>query len=215
MKWFISFVCLAGMTATGVQAEGPPLVLLLGDRHAHAVPDRTGCTHLGGGNIDVDQPSPETVVISMTGAAVATGHPFCPSHAGMDFQLDQDLKIVFADPEKVKAAKLTMDARIIGLLRSKCGCHDAKSSGTASCSPACAELTCDGTPLLSVCAPLHQVGGGENLSVNCQTAPPAVPVSAGCYHLHAAFHIDANHPQTPLPCKPASAEFAPDALNEK
>jgi hypothetical protein len=35
----------------------------------------------------------------------------------------------------------------------------------------------------------------------------------GCYTLHQTFSIMATHPCSVLPCKAASAEFAPDALD--
>ncbi len=146
---------------------------------------------------------------------MAAGHPFKDSQAGMEFNLDQELKVLFRDPEKVKAAKLSLEAKIIGLLRSQPGKCDHVSRGTARCGPACVKLLCEDNVLLSACAPPHEVGGGENLSINCQCAPPSIPISPGCYHLQQTFHIEAVHPHTALPCWPASAEFAPDALNPK
>lgn len=200
---------------TPVWSQGPPLMIRLGDRHGHATPNRAGCTHLAGGNIDIEQPEPNELLITMTGAAVATGHPFTDSLAGMDFDLEQDLKIVFREPQKIKSATLSLEAKVIGLLRSRSSTHDHTSRGTASCGPACAELLCADHVLLAVCAPPHSVGGGENLSVNCQSVPPSIPILPGCYRLHQAFRILAAHPHGALPCWPASAEFAPDALNEK
>ena len=37
-----------------------------------------------------------------------------------------------------------------------------------------------------------------------------IAVVPGKYALHQAFHVGASHPKTCLPCKAASAEFAPD-----
>src|SRR4051794_24985493 len=74
--------------AADVPAKGPAVSLLLRDRHGHAAPDRSGCTHTGGGNVDVAQPAPDTLVITLTGVAVATAHP-AGSAAVMSFDLQQ------------------------------------------------------------------------------------------------------------------------------
>src|SRR5690349_16124693 len=106
------------ITVQPAAPAAPAVSITLKDRHGHVTPDRAGCTHTGGGNIDVQQPSPDTVVITMTGVAVATGGPH-GSSAALNFDLEQCFEIVFEKPE-VKAAKLTMDARVVGLLRSHC-----------------------------------------------------------------------------------------------
>src|SRR5689334_6223463 len=53
--------------------SAPPASFILGPRHGHVTPARQGCTHTGGGNIDIAQPSPDTLVITMSGVAVAYG----------------------------------------------------------------------------------------------------------------------------------------------
>jgi hypothetical protein len=213
MKW-LSSLLFAVTFALVVQAQSP-VIVKLGDRHGHGIPHRIGCTHLGGGNIEVEQPAPNEVFILMRGAAVATGHPFKDSLAEMRFELDQDFQIVFLQPERIKAAKLTMEGKLIGLLRSQPGCHEQKGRGTAECGPACAELICDDKDLVSLCVPPHSVGGGENLTLNCQKGPACISVLPGCYRLHQTFNLAAAHPCSALPCWPASAEFSPSALNEK
>src|SRR5262245_14753056 len=88
--------CLAMTSSLGAQAPagaGPAVTISLGARHGHVTPVRQGCTHTGGGNIDVAQPSADTVVITMTGVAVAYCHPCKDSHAGMNFDLEQCLEI--------------------------------------------------------------------------------------------------------------------------
>jgi hypothetical protein len=213
MKWLYPF--LTGILFTAASQAQPPVIIKLGDRHGHGIPHRLGCTHLGGGNIEVEQPLPNEVLILLRGAAVATGHPFKDSQAEMDFELDQDLKVVFREPEKTKAAKLTMEGKLIGLLRSQPGCHEHNSRGTAECGMACAELICEDKVLVGLCVPPHSVGGGENLTINCQKGPACIPILPGCYRLHETFRLAAAHPCSALPCWPASAEFAPGALNEK
>jgi hypothetical protein len=61
-----------------------------------------------------------------------------------------------------------------------------------------------------VALPGRAVAAGENLSVNDREGPVTVPVVAGKYTLHQAFGVQAAHPRSLLPCKAASAEFAPD-----
>lgn len=213
MKGLSSLLSLVTLVAA-IQAQ-PPVIVKLGDRHGHGVPHRNGCTHLGGGNIEVEQPAPNEVLILMRGAAVATGHPFKDSQAEMRFELDQDFRIVFREPEKVKAAKLTMEGKLIGLLRSQPGRHEHPGRGTAGCGSACAELICADQVLADICVPPHNVGGGENLTLNCQKGPVCISVVPGCYRLHQTFTLRAAHPCCVVPCWPASAEFAPGAVNAK
>lgn len=189
------------ITVTPAAAAAPPVSINLLNRHGHVTPERCGCTHTGGGNIDVQQPSPDTLVITMRGVAVAAGHPCKGSSASMNFDLEQCLEITFDDP-KVKKAKLTMDARVIGLLRSHC------KGGAAAVSNACASLGAEGIEAITLTLPPHSVGGGENLSINDHEGPVTVPVSAGKYTLHQTFVIVADHPRGLG--KASSAEFAPD-----
>lgn len=179
----------------------PPFSIILRGRHGHVIPRRAGCTHTGGGNIDVAQPSSDTLVITMTGAAVA--YPFyCPSMAAMQFDLEQCFEITFDNP-KVKKAKLTMEGRVIGLLRSH-------GKGSAAFSNAYAAVATGGAVILERDVPPHQVASCENLSVNDHQGPCSVPVVAGKYVLHQTFAVMAETPCAVLPCKGPSAEFAPD-----
>jgi hypothetical protein len=173
-------------------------------RHGHATPHRRGCNHTGGGNIDVAQPTSDTLIITMTGAATSCAHPAKVSLAGFDFDLEQCFDVAVEKPE-CKTLKMYVEARVIGLLRShKCG------KGTAEESGACASVACGPTPLATVCAPAHFICCGENLSINDHDGPVCVPVAPGKFTLHMAWHLSATHPRCVLPCKAASAEFAPD-----
>jgi hypothetical protein len=176
--------------------------IALGSRHGHATPSRQGFTHTGGGNIDVAQPAPDTVVITMTGVAVAGAHPAKHSSATLHFDLDQSFDVSFDKPE-VKKAKLSLEGRVIGLLRSHC-------KGCAQQGAACATVSAGAASLLTLCVPVHSVGGGENLSINCREGPADVGIGQGKYTLHEVFEISASHPRSVLGCKASSAEFAPD-----
>jgi hypothetical protein len=179
----------------------PPVSFIVGPRHGHVVPIRHGCTHTGGGNIDIAQPAADTLIITMSGAAVAYGS-ICDASAAQNFDLDQAFEVSFDNP-KLKKAKLTMEARVIGLLRSK-GKND-----TASYDNACAGVLSGPTSLLHLCVPPHAVGGCDNLSVNDHAGPFSVPIAAGKYCLKQTFVVSATA-QKCLLCKGPSAEFAPD-----
>jgi hypothetical protein len=139
----------------------------------------------------------------MTGAAVAYGSCKAAS-AEMTFDLEQCFEISFDSP-KVKRAKLTLEGRVIGLLRSHC------KGGTASYDNACASVSSGEAALLSVCVPPHSVAGGENLAVNDHDGPVSLGgLPAGKYVLHATFALAAAAPRCLLPTKGPSSEFAPD-----
>ena len=165
------------ITVAPAAAAAPPVSITLLERHGHVTPIKGKCTHTGGGLIDVATPSADTVVITMSGAVVANSE--------MKFDLDQCFEVNFDDP-KVKRAKLTVEGRVIGLLRSHC-------KGHAEQGEACASVGCRaGRPASRVCVPPHAVCGGENLSVNDHDGPEAAAGrSPGKYTLHQTFSIAA------------------------
>ncbi|HEY7310110.1 MAG TPA: hypothetical protein VH643_12180 [Gemmataceae bacterium] len=179
----------------------PPASFILGPRHGHVTPTRQGCTHTGGGNIDVAQPTPDTLIVTMSGVAVAYGS-VCDAYAAQNFDLEQAFEVSFDNP-KLKKAKLTMEARVIGLLRT----HG--KADTASYDHACAGVVSGPTALVSLCVPPHSVSGGESLSVNDHDGPVNVPIVAGKYCLRQTFVVSAMAHKCLL-CKGPSAEFAPD-----
>ncbi len=191
--------------ALAAQTASPSVTITLGTRQGTATPERQGFTHTGGGNIDVAQPSSDALVVTMTGVAVAGAHPCKNSSARLTFNLSQEFEISFEKPD-VKAAKLTFEGRIIGLLRSH-----AKGGGAAEfCSPTIAITPEKGGQLIAVGLPARSVAGGENLSINDHIGPMTVPITAGKYVLHQSLGVAAEHPRSLAPCKAASAEFAPD-----
>jgi hypothetical protein len=209
MKTILASMLALGCSATlmAVHAQAPPSGLLttisLGPRHGQVTPVRQGFTHTGGGNIDVAQPAPDTVVITMTGVAVAGAHPCKDSLAALHFDLTQEFEINFEKPE-VKKAKLTLEGRVIGLLRSH------PHGGSAQEGPGVAAVSVGPIVVVSLALPPHTVSCGENVSINDRDGPVAVPVTAGKFTLHQAFDVSANHPHSLKPCKAASAEFAPE-----
>jgi len=211
MKTYVCGLLVLALAAARAAAQppgaapapsGPTIVLY--ERHGHVTPTRDGFNHTGGGNIDIAQPAPDTLIITMTGVAVAGAHPVKDSIAAQDFDLNQVFEIALEKPEG-KKLKLTMEARVIGLLRSH---HHSK--GSAEESGACATIALGQVQVATVCAPAHSVGCGDSLSINDHDGPVSVPITAGKYTLHEAFHVGASHPRCLLPSKAASAEFAPD-----
>jgi hypothetical protein len=190
------------ITVQPAAPTAPPISFVLGPRHGHVTPERSGCTHTGGGNIDVAQPTPDVLIVTMSGAAVAYG-AICPALAAQVFELEQCFELSFDNP-KVKKGKLTMEGRVIGLLRSHC----AKDS--AGYEDACAAIGVDSMCLLKLCVPPHSVSDKQSLSVNDHDGPYSVPVTAGKYVLRQTFRVAVMAHPTVLPTKGPSAEFAPD-----
>jgi hypothetical protein len=189
---------------SAAQPPPSPVSITLGNRHGHATPQRQGLCHTGGGNTDVAQPSPDTLVITMTGVAVAVGGPCRAGVASMDFDLTQEFEVVFEKPD-VKAAKLTVEARAIGLLRSHC-----HGGGVAEFTHGQVQVTSPAGAIIALAMMDHAVAAGENLSINDHQGPVSVTIGAGKYALCQTVHFLASHPRCILPCKAASAEFAPD-----
>jgi len=189
-----------------VQAQppaSPSVTIALGARQGRVVPMRQGFTHTGGGNIDVAQPAPDTVVVTMTGVAVAGAHPCKDSVANLQFDLIQEFDINFEKPD-IKKAKLTLEGRVIGLLRSH------PNAGSAEEGPGLATVSFGPIVVVSLSLPPHAVSCGENLSINDREVQVPVPVTADKYILHQTFAVTAGHARSLKPCKAASAEFAPE-----
>jgi hypothetical protein len=180
------------ITVVPGSAPAPPLSITLLERHGHVTPVKGKCTHTGGGLIDVAQPTPDAVLVTMSGAVVANSE--------MKFDLDQCFEVSFDDP-KVKKGKVLVEGRVIGLLR-------GEKKGCAEYDAACAGVLAGPVELVTVCVPNHQVCGCDSLSVNDHDGPKGVPVTAGKYTLHQTFRIAA-HTDSAV-CKRPSAEFAPD-----
>jgi hypothetical protein len=192
-------------------APEPPVSLILGTGRGTATPERQGASHLGGGNIHVTQPSPDTLSVTMTGVVVAKGHPFKESEAGFAFELAQAFDVAFQSP-KVKGAKLVMWTRVIGLLRCE-GKWCRIGAGASISAPAEAAVFCGPTGILALSLPPRSVGCGEHLSLHDRSGPVWAPVVPGSYALHQTFGIAAS--RGPSWCaKAASAEFAPDPALE-
>lgn len=181
-----------------------PVTIVLGSRQALATPWRQGFTHSGGGNIDVAQPSDDSMVVTMTAVAVAGGHPGKDSQAILRLDLEQCFEVT-GDAKQCPRVALSLEGRVTGLLRSH-----RHGGGSAAITLAAASIACESGDIVQLSLPGHTVACGENLAVNDRQGPMRVEVGPGRYVLRQTFLVTAAHPNGVWPCKPASAEFAPD-----
>lgn len=187
------------LAASAASAQNPAVTLRLGAVDGKASPGKHCCANTGGGNFDVRQTSPDTVVITMTGTAVSG---LC-GPAQFDFDLTQCFTVVFERPD-VQSATLNLQGRVIGLLRSP-------GKGEAGYTDASVAVTCDGpegTEVVSLCVPAQAIACKDHLSIYRKEGPVCVPIAPGCYTLRQTFSIWAKGG-----LKSSSAEFAPGALN--
>jgi hypothetical protein len=181
-----------------------PVTLRLGEADAQATPSRHICARTGGGNIDVRQVAPDTVVITMTGVVVGGG--LAGASAAFTFDLAQQFTVV-AETPAFCGATLSVQARVIGLLRNPC-------KGSAACGEACVSIACGEGPesqqeLVSLVLPGKAVGDKDNQSVLVRKGPITIPIEPGCFTLRQTWTLSALQHLASIPGKPASAEFAP------
>jgi hypothetical protein len=192
---------------------GPAYQIVLRSRHGEATPNRVKDAETGGGYIVVEQPEPNTIVVTMAGSAVA-GSDFCGSAAGIDFNLEQDLEIIPTRPG-VRPPRIGMVGRVIGTLQvtepSKCGCGAScgKSCGSAEQGPAVANLAIGGTSMLSISVKPSSVGCGQESSINYREGPVESPAVAGAYSLNGSFHIGVTEGKSVWNRQAAVADFDP------
>src|SRR5262249_18753461 len=147
------------------QPQAPDVSFVVGSRSAAATPVRSGCTHTGGGNIDVQQPALDTLVVTMSGVAVAYGGPTGPASAGLGFEMVQQFG-VSSDKPTVRAARLPVEGRVIGFLRSHKVGSAEQCAGVVVSGP--------GGGLLALAMPAHAVSGCESISINDKEGPAGV-----------------------------------------
>ncbi len=167
---------------------------------------REGTALTGGGSVTVTQPSPDRLLLTVTGVAAAKANLFKPSHAMLDSNIEQGFEVIF--PTGVKPARLILEARVSGLLRSgdrKC-CGNV--AGTAELVHATAGVQCGEQPLASVALPPKTVAGRDAVAVNLAAEPVCVQVGPGCHTLLVNFQLSAGQGKGVCP-RNASAEFAP------
>jgi hypothetical protein len=155
----------------------------------------------GGGAVTVLQPAPDTLLLTLTGAAAAKANPCAPSMATLEADVEQHFEVVF--PAGLKPAQLILEGRVLGLLRS-----EGPKSGSAELVQATAAVHHGSQTLVSLDFPAKSVNGRQALAVNLADGPTCVPVGPGCHGLHLSLRIAAS--QSPSLCPHiSSAEFAP------
>jgi hypothetical protein len=212
---------LAGRPAARAQAPpakpataGPVVLLRATQRAGLVAPVHTGSALTGGGAVTLAQPAPDTLVLTVTAAAAAKANPCQPSTAAVEADVEQQFEVAF--PAGVKPARLVLEARLTGLLRSEdgacClgGCAGGKGgkAGSAELVEAVAGVHCGHEPLATLTFSPKVIAGREALAVNLAEGPVCVPAGPGCHTLHLNFRISAEQPKALCP-HISSAEFAP------
>jgi hypothetical protein len=167
---------------------GPAYQIVLRSRNAEVTPTRTGEAQTGGGSILVEQPEPNTIVVTMGGSAVV-GSDCHRSAAGIDFNLEEDLEVV---PLRggVRPPRIGMIGRVVGTLQvtDPGRCH-FRPCGSAEQGPATACLASGETCLLTVNVKPSAMACGQELAINHRDGPVECPALVGCYRLTGSFHI--------------------------
>lgn len=206
---------LAGL-ATAVSpvalfSADPPVAsayqIVLRSRTATATPNRTKDAQTGGGSISVEQADPNTIVITMGGAAVV-GSEFHGSSAEIHFDLDQELEIL-PTRKGLRPPRIGMVGRVVGALNVTDPGKHGKSCGTAEQGPASATLTKGETSLLSLSVKPSSIGTGSESSINHREGPIEVAATPGTYHLSGSFRIAASQGKGVWHRQYAVADFDP------
>jgi hypothetical protein len=190
---------------------GPPYQIVLRSRNAEVTPTRTKDAQTGGGSIVVEQPEPNTIVVTMGGSAVA-GSDLCGSSAGIDFYLEQDLEII---PLRagLRPPRIGMVGRVVGTLQvtdpCKCCGKHCKPCGTAEQAPGIACLSIGETNLLSVNVKPSAVTCGQELAINHRDGPVESQAAVGLYRLTGSFHIGVSQGKGVFYRQAAVADFDP------
>ena len=166
---------------------GPAYQIVLRSRTAVATPNRTRDAQTGGGSIAVEQPDPNTIVVTMGGSAVVVSD-FHGSSAEINFALEQDLDII-PTRKGDAASRVGMVGRVVGTLQVTDPGKHGKGCGTADQGPASAVLTTGATSLLSLSVKSTTVGNGQESSVNLREGPVEAQAAAGLYRLTGSFRI--------------------------
>jgi hypothetical protein len=202
-------VLLGPVTVRAADAPpaGPAYQIVLRSRHGEGTPTKVKDAETGGGAIVVEQPEPNTIVISMNGSAVA-GSSFHGSTAAIDFHLDQDLDII---PTRagVRPPRIGMVGRVVGTLQVTDGGKCGSGCGTAEQGPGVACLSLGNTSLLSISVKPTSVSCGQESSINLRHGPVESTAVAGSYCLTGSFHISATQGKNVWNRQAAVADFDP------
>ncbi len=156
-----------------------------------------------GGFIDVTVPTPQGVIVTMTGTAAASSYLGCTGVASADFELAQEFEITCSDPN-VHTVALTLDSALVGFVRSKGHAGAAVRVAEVSVTPE----GWDGTPLTLWYPPFGVTGKDGRLCNQHLPQIQDVPMPIGRYVISARFALDT---QAKGVCDDHSvADFSPD-----
>lgn len=179
--------------------------ITLGPLQSDAHPSIHGPAKTIGGVIDVSQPSPDKLVIRMTGSATALGSCTKTSDASIDFLENLQFMVEFSSPNHV--GTLTMEARADGLL----ACRGKKASAMMMDAHATVFGECQ-EEVATVSLPARAVGGCDSAAVSVSEGPICAPISAGCYALQQQLRVAAFQSSGVVACGKATAELSPAPL---
>ena len=186
---------------------GPAYQIVLRSRHAEVTPTRTKDAQTGGGSIVVEQPEPNTIVVTMGGSAVV-GSDCHGSAAGIDFHLEQEMDVIPTRPG-LRLPRIGMVGRVVGTLQVTDPGKCCKPCGSADQGPAAACLAIGGTSLLSVNVKPSAVSCAQESSINFRDGPVEAVGAAGPYQLTASFRIGVNQGKGVFHRQAALADFDP------
>jgi hypothetical protein len=156
----------------------------------------------------VEEPDPNTVVVTMGGSAVV-GSDCHGSSAGIEFNLEQDLEIV---PTRLGARppRVGLVGRVVGTLQvtEPCKCV-GKPCGLAEQGPAVACLSTAEAGLLTIGVKPSAASCGQELSINNRDGPVEAVAVAGCYRLTGSFRIGVSQGKGVFHRQAAVADFDP------
>jgi hypothetical protein len=208
--WIAGLGAVLGLAAVYAAdpPSGPAYRIILRSRHAEVTPTRSKDAQTGGGSIVVEEPEPNTVVVTMGGSAVV-GSNFHESAAAMDFILEQDLDVV-ATRKGVRPPRIGLIGRVVGTLQvtEPCKCF-GKPCGTAEQGHATSSLVAGDHALLSVNVKPSAAACGQEVSVNNRDGPVECPAMVGCYRLTGSFHLGVTQGKGVLHRQFAVADFDP------
>jgi hypothetical protein len=193
----------AAAQSDGGDAQPVTAKIVLGPQAGSAKPAQHGMAYTGGGNINVTQPSPDTLVVTMGGSVAAASSIFMGGEAMLAFCHDQRFSVEFSDP--AATGKLVMQVKINGLLRGE-GKHASVGITNAASS-----IFCGPNEIASLPIAPRMAGGCDSSAISATHGPVCAPIYAGCYSLRQQFSIAASQPKG-LACHKASAQFLPGSL---
>jgi hypothetical protein len=202
----VALLAPASLRAADAPA-GPAYVIVLRSRDAVVTPNRTKTAQTGGGAILVEQPEPNTIVVTMRGSAVAASDCH-ESAAGIAFELAQDLEIV-ATRSGVRPPRVGMVGRVVGTLQVADPGKCCKPCGSADQGPGTASLGSGPESVLSISVRPSAVSCGQEAAVNLREGPVECVTVPGCYRLNGSFRIGVNQGKGVLCRQYAVADFDP------